>query len=44
MNKVFFLADYSFEAGGDSLLGRYEMYLFLTDEKKAELDDMALIE
>lgn len=42
MNKVFFWVDYSFEAGCDYLPGRYEMYLFLTDDEKAELEDVAL--
>lgn len=42
MNKVLFNVDYSFEAGGDNLPGRYEIFFYLTDEEKAELEEVAL--
>lgn len=47
MNKVLFNIDYSFGAGGDELYGgnlpgRYEMLFYLTDEEKAELEEVAL--
>lgn len=41
MNKVLFNVDYCFEVGGDNLPGRYEMFLYLTDEEKAELEEVA---